>query len=74
MSGAPFYTTAARWGVRGPSLDLHDALAQGRVTLAREMDRREARYGLETMCVGGGQGLAAIFERVRPNTAGAGGV
>ena len=33
-------------------------------TLAREMDRREARYGLETMCIGGGQGLAAVFERV----------
>lgn len=32
MSGAPFYTTQARWGVRGPSLELHDALAQGRVT------------------------------------------
>jgi acetyl-CoA acetyltransferase family protein len=32
-------------------------------TLLREMDRREARYGLETMCIGGGQGLAAIFER-----------
>lgn len=32
MSGAPFYTTKARWGVRGPSLELHDALAQGRVT------------------------------------------
>jgi acetyl-CoA C-acetyltransferase len=33
-------------------------------TMLREMDRREARYGLETMCIGGGQGLAAIFERV----------
>jgi acetyl-CoA C-acetyltransferase len=33
-------------------------------TLAREMVRREARYGLETMCIGGGQGLAALFERV----------
>ncbi len=33
-------------------------------TLLREMDRREARYGLETMCIGGGQGMAAIFERV----------
>ncbi|TYK46681.1 acetyl-CoA C-acetyltransferase [Actinomadura decatromicini] len=32
MSNAPFYTTAARWGIRGPSLELHDALAQGRVT------------------------------------------
>ena len=33
-------------------------------TLAREMRRRQARYGLETMCIGGGQGLAAVFERV----------
>ncbi len=33
-------------------------------TLTREMDRRDARYGLETMCIGGGQGLAAVFERV----------
>jgi acetyl-CoA C-acetyltransferase len=32
-------------------------------TLLREMDRRGARYGLETMCIGGGQGLAAVFER-----------
>jgi acetyl-CoA C-acetyltransferase len=33
-------------------------------TLAHEMHRREARFGLETMCIGGGQGLAAVFERV----------
>ena len=33
-------------------------------TLAREMHRRDARYGLETMCIGGGQGLAAIVERI----------
>ncbi|MCP2315432.1 acetyl-CoA C-acetyltransferase [Nocardia amikacinitolerans] len=33
-------------------------------TLLREMDRREARYGLETMCIGGGQGLAAVFEHL----------
>ena len=32
--------------------------------LARELHRRDARYGLETMCIGGGQGLAAVFERV----------
>jgi len=31
--------------------------------LMRELNRREGRYGLETMCIGGGQGLAAIFER-----------
>jgi len=32
-------------------------------TLLHEMERRDAHYGLETMCVGGGQGMAAIFER-----------
>jgi acetyl-CoA C-acetyltransferase len=32
-------------------------------TLLHEMERRGARYGLETMCIGGGQGLAAVFER-----------
>ena len=33
-------------------------------TLLRELRRRGARYGLETMCIGGGQGMAAIFESV----------
>jgi acetyl-CoA C-acetyltransferase len=33
-------------------------------TLLRELERRDGRYGLETMCIGGGQGLAAVFERV----------
>jgi acetyl-CoA C-acetyltransferase len=33
-------------------------------TMLREMHRREVRYGLETLCIGGGQGIAAIFERV----------
>ncbi|MFP3368572.1 acetyl-CoA C-acetyltransferase [Pseudomonas sp. SIMBA_068] len=32
-------------------------------TLLHELQRRQGRYGLETMCIGGGQGLAAIFER-----------
>jgi acetyl-CoA C-acetyltransferase len=32
-------------------------------TLASEMVRQEARYGVVTMCVGGGQGAAALFER-----------
>jgi len=34
-------------------------------TMAHEMRRRGSRYGLETMCIGGGQGLAAVFEAVR---------
>lgn len=33
-------------------------------TMAYELHRRQGRYALETMCIGGGQGLAAIFERV----------
>jgi hypothetical protein len=32
-------------------------------TMLNEMRRRDARFGLETMCIGGGQGLAAIFEK-----------
>ncbi|CAN5446988.1 acetyl-CoA C-acetyltransferase [soil metagenome] len=33
-------------------------------TLLHELRRRGGRYGLETMCIGGGQGMAAVFERV----------
>ena len=33
-------------------------------TIMSEMHRRRARYGIVTMCVGGGQGAAALFERV----------
>jgi acetyl-CoA acyltransferase len=32
-------------------------------TIMNEMTRRHARYGVVTMCVGGGQGAAALFER-----------
>ena len=57
-----------RTNVNGSGISLgHPVGATGGRILAtplREMDRRDARYGLETMCVGGGQGLAALFERV----------
>jgi acetyl-CoA C-acetyltransferase len=33
-------------------------------TLVHEMARQDARYGLETMCIGGGQGIAAVIERI----------
>jgi acetyl-CoA C-acetyltransferase len=29
-----------------------------------ELERRQARHGLVTLCIGGGMGIAAIFERV----------
>ena len=32
-------------------------------TMLYELKRREGRYALETMCIGGGQGIAALFER-----------
>ncbi|MFD0689790.1 acetyl-CoA C-acetyltransferase [Actinomadura fibrosa] len=58
-----------RLNVNGSGISLgHPVGATGArivATLLREMDRRDARYGLETLCVGGGQGIAAVFERVR---------
>jgi acetyl-CoA acyltransferase len=33
-------------------------------TILREMKRRNSKYGMVTMCVGGGQGAAGIFERL----------
>jgi acetyl-CoA C-acetyltransferase len=56
-----------RTNVHGSGISLgHPVGATGGrmlATLARELNRRQARYGLETMCIGGGQGLAAVFER-----------
>lgn len=58
-----------RTNVHGSGISLgHPVGATGGrmlATLARELHRRDARYGLETMCIGGGQGLAAVFERVQ---------
>ncbi|MFC7672393.1 acetyl-CoA C-acetyltransferase [Mycolicibacterium sp. GCM10028919] len=60
----------ARTNVAGSGISLgHPVGATGGrmlATLARELHRRDGRYGLETMCIGGGQGLAAVFERVGP--------
>jgi acetyl-CoA C-acetyltransferase len=57
-----------RLNVNGSGISLgHPVGATGArilATLVREMQRRQARYGLETMCICGGQGLAAVFERV----------
>ncbi len=57
-----------RTNVNGSGISLGHPVGAtgGRIlaTLLHEMDRRGARYGLETMCIGGGQGLAALFERV----------
>ena len=55
-----------RTNVHGSGISLgHPVGATGGrmlATLARELNRRGGRYGLETMCIGGGQGLAAVFE------------
>ncbi|MFC4945890.1 acetyl-CoA C-acetyltransferase [Pseudonocardia sp. GCM10023141] len=57
-----------RLNVNGSGISLgHPVGATGArilATLLHEMGRRDARYGLETMCIGGGQGLAAIVERI----------
>ena len=53
--------------VNGSGISLgHPIAATGArilTTLLHEMERRNVQFGLETMCVGGGQGVAAVFER-----------
>ncbi len=55
-----------RLNVNGSGISLGHPIGAtgGRIlaTLVREMERRGARFGLETMCIGGGQGIAAVFE------------
>ncbi len=57
-----------RVNVHGSGISLGHPIGAtgGRIltTLLHELSRRGARYGLETMCIGGGQGLAAVFENV----------
>lgn len=61
------WDAAERLNVNGSGISLgHPIGATGvrmLATLLHELQRRQGRYGLETMCIGGGQGLAAIFER-----------
>ncbi|MFL6696737.1 MAG: acetyl-CoA C-acetyltransferase [Vitreoscilla sp.] len=56
-----------RLNVNGGGLSLGHPIGAtgGRIlaTVLHELKRRQGRYALETMCIGGGQGLAAVFER-----------
>ena len=56
-----------RLNVNGSGISLGHPIGAtgGRIlaNLLNELKRRDGRYGLETMCIGGGQGIAALFER-----------
>jgi acetyl-CoA C-acetyltransferase len=58
-----------RLNVNGSGISLGHPIGAtgGRIlaTLLHELRRRGGRYGLETMCIGGGQGLAAVFENAQ---------
>lgn len=58
----------SRVNVNGGALALGHPLgctgAKLTATILREMDRGQHRYGMVTMCIGGGQGAAGIFERI----------
>jgi acetyl-CoA acyltransferase len=60
---------AAKVNVNGGALALGHPLgctgAKLTATILREMERRNLRYGMVTMCIGGGMGAAGIFERVQ---------
>ncbi len=57
-----------RLNVNGSGISLGHPIAAtgGRIlaSMMAELKRRDGRYALETMCIGGGQGCAALFERV----------
>jgi acetyl-CoA acyltransferase len=57
----------ARVNVNGGAVALGHPLgctgAKLTASILQEMERRQARYGMVTMCVGGGMGAAGIFER-----------
>jgi acetyl-CoA C-acetyltransferase len=56
-----------RMNVNGSGIALGHPLgatgARIMATLLHEMERRNVRFALETMCIGGGQGMAAVIER-----------
>jgi acetyl-CoA acyltransferase len=58
----------AKVNVNGGAVSLGHPLgctgAKLTATILSELRRRQARYGLVTMCVGGGMGAAGIFERM----------
>lgn len=62
------------WGIKGDNVNVNGgAIALGHplgcsgarimVTLAHEMQKQDARYGLATLCIAGGQGIAAVIEK-----------
>ncbi|MCF2589265.1 acetyl-CoA C-acetyltransferase [Brevibacterium sp. UCMA 11752] len=59
---------AERLNVNGSGISLGHPVGAtgGRIlaTMLHEMKRRDSRYGIETMCIGGGQGMAAVFENL----------
>jgi acetyl-CoA acyltransferase len=59
---------SARVNVNGGAIALGHPLgctgAKLTATIVRELERRKARYGMVTMCIGGGMGAAGIFERL----------
>ena len=61
------WNDADKLNVNGSGISLGHPIGAtgGRIlaNLMNEMARREVKYGLETMCIGGGQGIAAVFER-----------
>jgi len=65
--GSSIECLESRLNVNGSGISLgHPVGATGvriLTTLLRELERRRGRYGLEAMCIGGGQGMAALFER-----------
>jgi acetyl-CoA acyltransferase len=63
-SGLNLETTNVNGGAIALGHPLGCTGAKLTATILREMKRRDTRYGMVTMCIGGGQGAAGIFERL----------